>query len=96
MAFSECYSLSQITIPASVKSIENGAFFNCSSLTQITIPSSVTRIESGAFQGCNRLKQVTFADTSGWYFDARFTKKVGAAELASSLQAGMPLYKKSR
>ena len=37
------------TIPNSVTSIGEGAFYGCSSLTSITIPNSVTRIGSSAF-----------------------------------------------
>ena len=54
-AFSECYSLTSITIPNSVTSIGYSAFEGCSSLTTITIPNSVTSIEAWAFYGCSSL-----------------------------------------
>ncbi len=50
-AFSNCSSLTSITIPESVTSIGYGAFDGCSSLTTITIPESVTSIEKYAFNG---------------------------------------------
>ena len=51
-AFSGC-NLISITLPESVTSIGNYAFFYCSSLTSITIPESVTSIGIYAFCGCS-------------------------------------------
>ncbi len=47
------------TIPSSVTTIGNRAFFLCSSITSITIPSSVTSIEDGAFAICTSLISIT-------------------------------------
>ncbi|MBQ6210300.1 MAG: leucine-rich repeat protein [Prevotella sp.] len=58
-AFSNCYSLTRITIPNSVTSIGSSAFEGCSRLTSVTIPNSVTSIGSYAFEGCSRLTSVT-------------------------------------
>ena len=49
-AFSDCSSLTSITIPNSVTSIGSWAFEDCSSLTSITIPNSVTFIGFYAFR----------------------------------------------
>ena len=57
-AFSDCSSLTSITIPGSVTSIGNDAFWNCSSLTSITIPDSVTYIGSDAFRDCSNLTSI--------------------------------------
>ena len=46
------------TIPNSVTSIGDYAFFDCSGLKSITIPNSVTSIEYHAFYRCTRLKTV--------------------------------------
>ena len=48
-----------ITIPASVTTIEGGAFVECSGLTSITLPSSVISIENRAFFYCTNLTTVT-------------------------------------
>ena len=50
-AFSDCSSLTSITIPNSVRSIGSGAFEGCTGLTSVTIPNSVTEIGSSAFYG---------------------------------------------
>ncbi len=47
------------TIPASVTSIGNYAFYGCSGLTSVTIPASVTSIAYSAFFGCSGLATVT-------------------------------------
>ena len=57
-AFSDCSSLTSITIPNSVTSIGNEAFYHCSSLTSITIPNSITLIGGYAFCGCSSLTTI--------------------------------------
>ena len=51
--------LTAVTIPSSVTSIGDNAFYGCTSLTSVTIPSSVTSIGSSAFSGCSSLTSVT-------------------------------------
>ena len=58
-AFYKCDSLTNVTIPDSVKSIGVNAFYGCGSLTSVTIPSSVTSIGGSAFYGCSSLKSIT-------------------------------------
>ncbi len=51
------------TIPNSVTSIGNFAFWNCSGLTSITIPNSVTSIGYSAFSGCSGLTSITIPNS---------------------------------
>ena len=44
--------LTSVTIPNSVKSIGNSAFYYCDGLTSVTIPNSVTSIGDHVFNGC--------------------------------------------
>ena len=47
--FRNCSGLTSVTIPNSVTSIGEYAFYNCSGLTSVTIPNSVTSIGNFAF-----------------------------------------------
>ena len=56
-----------LTIPNSVDSIYDYAFYNCSSLTSVTIPNSVTNIGRSAFSGCTSLIKTNYTgDIAGW------------------------------
>ena len=57
-AFSDCSSLTSITIPNSVASIGLSAFYNCSGLTSIEIPNLVTSIDHGVFASCSELTSI--------------------------------------
>ena len=61
--FSDCISLTSITIPDGFKSIGGCAFNKCTSLTSITIPDSVTSIGSWAFDNCTALSDVYYTGT---------------------------------
>ena len=65
-AFSNCSSLTSITIPSSVTSIRSNAFRYCSLLPSIVIPSSVTSIgaDGVVFWECRSLKSVTVEATT--------------------------------
>ena len=51
------------TIPSSVITIEDGAFFGCKGLTSVSIPSLVTAIGNWAFFGCTGLKNVSISSS---------------------------------
>ncbi len=55
--------LTSITIPDSVTSIGDYAFYNCTALTSVTIPDSVTSIGSFAFSGCSGLTSVNIPNS---------------------------------
>ena len=60
-------SLAGITLPNSVTSIGDGAFWNCRRLTSITLPESVTSIGDEAFGGCSGLTSITVAEGNRIY-----------------------------
>ena len=55
-AFSNCRSLTEITIPDSVTTIDGAAFIFCESLTEITIPDSVTYLGGSVFSYCDNVR----------------------------------------
>lgn len=66
-AFSNCWELSTITIPANVTSIGTYAFYACSSLTEIIFPAGLTSIGESAFYYCSALASITYNGTkSQW------------------------------
>lgn len=52
--------LTQVSLPASLISIGEGAFGNCSSLQQVNFSENLTAIGKSAFEGCSSLQQVNF------------------------------------
>lgn len=61
-AFSDCFSLSDIEIPAGVTSVEDFLFAGCAALTHVTIPESMIRIGTGAFNQCVSLADLVIHD----------------------------------
>ncbi len=62
-----------VTVPASVTSFGDYAFYDCSGLTSVTIPTSVTSIGNDAFENCSGLTSVTIPTSvtsiGMWAFD---------------------------
>jgi len=83
-------SLTSVTIPNSVTSIEQEAFSNCSSLTSVTIPNSVTNIGGGAFWGCTSLTSVTIPDNVTSIGEGAFSNCTGLT--AINVDAGNTAY----
>lgn len=86
-AFSDCTSLTSVTIGNSVTSIGSKAFFGCTSLTSVTIPNSVTSIESSAFSYCMSLTSVAIPNsvTSVGYAAFRGCKGLTTVTIGNSV-----------
>ena len=61
-AFQGNSTLTSVTIPEGVTTIEYSALSGCTSLTSITIPEDVTTISKYAFSGCTSLTNVTIPE----------------------------------
>ena len=61
-AFRGNSTLTRVTIPEGVTTIEGYAFFVCTSLTKVTIPEGVTHIGNHAFRACKSLTSVTIPE----------------------------------
>ena len=60
-AFHDC-TMSSVSIPSSVSTIGEYAFYHCYSLASATIPNSVSHIENRAFHSCYSLFSITIPD----------------------------------
>lgn len=52
----------EITVPAGIHTVGDGAFKGCVSLKKVVLPSGLARIMGDAFKGCRRLEEVVFPD----------------------------------
>ncbi len=80
-AFSDCTSLTSITIPESVISIGNYAFSDCTGLTDVTIPDSVTSIGDAAFLKCTSLTSITIPESVTSIGENAFSNCRGLTEI---------------
>lgn len=55
-------NISSISIPNTVSSIGNSAFYNCSGLTELIIPNSVVTLGDYAFRYCYNLASITLSN----------------------------------
>jgi hypothetical protein len=62
-SFFNCKGLMSITIPNSVKVIDDQAFVRCESLESVTIPNSVIIIGDNAFAECTKLSSITIPNS---------------------------------
>ena len=62
--FFECKNLTKISLPVSIKVIEDFAFYGCDKLKEVNFESSVnmTRIGKSAFENCSSLEVFEFPD----------------------------------
>ena len=61
--FADCKELVSVTIPKSIKTVDDEAFANCDNLTTVNIEVGVLKIRELAFFGCSNLKEVHYNGT---------------------------------
>ena len=62
-AFFGCNSLTSVTIPEGIVSINDSAFFGCNSLTSVTIPEGIVSINDSAFYDCLSLTSISLPES---------------------------------
>ena len=85
-AFRSCKGLTSITIPNSVKEINDESFSNCRGLTSVTIPSSVTSIGGTAFLHCSGLTSVTIPSSVMVIGKNAFFQCYGLTQISSGIE----------
>jgi hypothetical protein len=62
-AFSNCTSVTTVTIPNSVTNIGDATFDSCPNLAKVTLPNGLLSIGSLAFSGCQALTNIALPDS---------------------------------
>ena len=63
MCYPACKASSAYTVPESVTSIDEAAFYGCSNLKLVVIPNTVTSLGDGIFQNCASLESATLPNS---------------------------------
>ena len=82
-------SLTSLTLPSSLQSIGDRAFYGCYSLSSLTLPSSLQSIGDSAFSYCNSLSSLTLPSSlqSIGYEAFAYCRSLTSLTLPSSLQS---------
>ncbi len=67
-AFSNCVSMTSVTLPENTVSIGTSAFYECANLAAINFPESLKEIKSDAFRACSSLTEIDLKKVTslGW------------------------------
>ena len=57
------FNITEVTIPSSIKQIEDYAFANCKELTDIELPDGLETLGEGAFANCEKLSKVVLPES---------------------------------
>ncbi len=71
------FTVSELTIPATVTSIGQGAFLYCHNLTAVELPEGTKTLEGDSFGGCSSLTMVFLPSTLVDYGNSEFFAFVG-------------------
>ena len=72
-AFSDCTTLTGITLPTGITDVGGAAFADCTSLTSISLPDGVASIGDFTFSKCTSLTSITLPDSVTSIGDAVFS-----------------------
>ena len=71
-AFASCAGISELVLPASLKTISQSAFNSCFGLTSVTVPEAVEIISHYVFAHCTSLNTVTYGGTTEQWNEIAF------------------------
>ena len=57
-AFKDFTKVTKITLPETIKEIQDGAFWGCTALVEINLPGSITTIQQSTFRDCTSLELI--------------------------------------
>lgn len=80
-AFEYCYTLTEVVIPGSVKTINEDAFRGCNKLTKVTLSVGITTLGSGAFEYCTGLTEIVIPDSVTTIGGFAFASCTGLTEI---------------
>lgn len=81
-------ALVSVTLPGSLRSIGDSAFYGCANLVSVSIPEGVETIGASAFQACSRLSSITLPSGIRSLGDAAFSQCWELTEAAFKQSAG--------
>ena len=98
--FANCYDLTEVSLPGTLKTLGNTVFDGCMGLESITIPEGVESIGASAFWNCFGLRSITIPDTvtgiGHWAFgccnelsDIYFSGSAGQWKTIEGLQSAL-------
>lgn len=84
-------SFSEVTVPASVKTIKEGAFEHCHNLKTVKLSEGLERIKDTAFWDCNGLTSINFPDSlleigQALFFNCKVLKSITLSDNHPYLQ----------
>ena len=82
--FSDCPSLSSVTLCSSIERIGTSAFARCVSLSRITLPESLAEINRNAFIGCTKLDEVLIPDSVTFIGSSAFQLRSSLSQIKLS------------
>ena len=90
-AFSGCKSLTEVTIPDTVREISSLAFSDCIKLKKITIPEGVKEIRHNTFSGCSALEEISIPESlekicSYAFMDCKKLKSIHIPDSVSEIE----------
>ncbi|MGN1042462.1 MAG: leucine-rich repeat domain-containing protein [Christensenellales bacterium] len=93
-----CENLTKIVLPASIRTIESGAFANCTSLKEIVFTGDFDglTIKSGAFENCTSLEKITLPAGLTGLEDKAFSGCVKLKDIYVEAEIAVPINKDDR